>query len=256
MKEMALPNVFLSKPIAHRGLHSIDEGRPENSMAAIQAAVEHGYGIEIDLQLTRDNKALVFHDYELSRLTRERGAVRQRMASDLTSIALTGGKAGPPLLAEVLETVQGRVPLLIELKDQDGALGDNVGPLEAAVADQLAGYDGPVAVMSFNPHSVSALQTLAPTVPRGLVTDHFKPDVWGISQKRAEELDAIMDYERVGACFISHDCRDLSMPRVADLKKGGAHILCWTVTSPEIEADARRIADNITFERYLAPMPS
>lgn len=251
-----LPEEFVNTPIAHRALHSVADGRPENSLAAIHAAIDHGYGIEIDVQLTSDNKALVFHDYDLTRLTQAIGLVRRRTAADLATIALTGGKAGPPVLGEVLEVIDGQVPLLIELKDQDGALGENVGPLEAAVAKEIEGYQGPVAVMSFNPHSVSAMQTLAPSVPRGLVTDDFEPDVWRINEARANELNAISDYDRVGACFISHDCRDLSMPRVAELKGAGAHILCWTVTSPEVEAEARRIADNITFERYLAPFPT
>jgi len=251
-----LPDDFLTRPIAHRGLHRVHDGRPENSRAAVLAAVELGYGVEIDLQLTADEKALVFHDYDLGRLTHAIGRVRDRKASDLASINLTGGDSGPPLLADVLDIVDGRVPLLIELKDQDGALGEDVGPLETAVARDLDGYGGPVAVMSFNPHSVSALQTLSPEIPRGLVTDFFKPSEWRIGEARAAELNAIADYERVGACFISHDRRDLSMPRVAELKASGAAILCWTVKSPEQEAEARKIADNITFERYLAKMPS
>ena len=251
-----LPDSFLTTPIAHRGLHCVSQGRPENSIAAIKCAIDHGYAVEIDLQLTADGQALVFHDYDLARLTEAAGPVRERTASELASIALRGGEAGPPLLAEVLKLVDGQVPLLIELKDQDGELGENVGPLEAAVARDLEGYSGPVAVMSFNPHSVSALQTLAPEIPRGLVTDAFDAKTWRVSQSTADALNRIPDYDRVGACFISHDCRDLAMPRVAELKEAGAKILCWTVTSPEQEAEARKIADNITFEWYLAPLPS
>lgn len=245
---------FLTCPLAHRGLHDLSQGRAENSRAAVLAAVEHGYGIEIDVQLTSDGQALVFHDYDLSRLTGARGAIRERTAADLATITLSGTLEGLPSLKEILEIVGGRVPLLIELKDQDGALGPDVGRLEAAVARNLENYAGPVAVMSFNPHSVSAMQTLAPEVQRGLTTDEFSPEHWPIAPARLTELAGIPDYERVGACFISHNRASLSMGRVAELKQQGAAVLCWTVRSLEEETEARKIAQNVTFEGYL-PVP-
>lgn len=241
----------MTTPIAHRALHDIEMGRPENSRAAIEAAIERGFGIEIDVQLTSDDQALVFHDYDLGRLTAATGRVRDRSAADLATITLSHSREGPPTLAEVLDIVNGQVPLLIELKDQDGALGDNVGPLEAAVATSLEDYKGPVAVMSFNPHSVSAMQTLLPQTPRGLTTDAFDTKNWPLPRDRLDELAGIPDYERVGACFISHNVDDLAAPRVAELKAAGVTILCWTVRSPEAEARARKIADNITFESYI-----
>ena len=120
-----LPEGFLRQPIAHRALHS--DGRPENSRAAVAAAVTHGYGIEIDLQLSADGVAMVFHDYALDRLTSETGAVQSRPAAALQSIGLTGGDEGIPTLSDVLALVQARVPLLLELKDQDGAMGPECG---------------------------------------------------------------------------------------------------------------------------------
>ena len=80
---------FLSKPLAHRGLHDVADGRPENSRAAIQAAISQGYGIEIDLQLSADHKAIVFHDFALDRLTDEMGPVRQLTAKLLSDIPLS-----------------------------------------------------------------------------------------------------------------------------------------------------------------------
>ena len=251
-----LPVEFLKRPLAHRGFHDVRKGLPENSHAAILAAMERGFGIEIDVQLTADQQALVFHDYALERLTGARGNVRDRTLKDMSTIPLIGGKSGAPSLAEVLGLVAGAVPLLIELKDQDGALGENVGALEAAVAHALDGYKGPVAVMSFNPHAVSAMQTLAPDVPRGLTTETFASGHWKADATRLAELSAIVDYDRVGACFISHNRRHLGSKRVAELKARGANILCWTVTSPEEEADARKVAENITFERYLPEVPT
>ncbi|WP_299355269.1 glycerophosphodiester phosphodiesterase family protein [uncultured Shimia sp.] len=248
---------FLSIPLAHRGFHDVTDGRPENSRAAISAAIAAGYGIEIDLQLSSDGQAMVFHDYILDRLTPESGPVRQRSASDLAAIPLSGGDEGIPTLSEVLALVDGQVPLLVELKDQDGAMGDNLGPLEAAAAAAVTGYEGPVALMSFNPHSVARLKELAPNVPRGLVTDGYLEQNWSLLRsERRDELREIPDFDRVGACFISHGVADLSRPRVAEIKAGGAPVFCWTVKSKQQEAEARMVADNITFEGYTAEIPA
>lgn len=249
-----LPRDFQNKPLAHRGLHGLAPECPENSRAAVAAAISRGYGIEIDVQLTRDAKAVVFHDYQLQRLTDTFGKVQARTASDLGTLRLTGSSETVPSLSEVLDLVAGRVPLLIEIKDQDGALGDEVGTLEAAVADCLEDYSGPVAVMSFNPNSVLAMQTLAPSVPRGLVTDAFLPEDWNAPTDRLSDLAQILDFDRVGASFVSHNHKHLTMQAVTDLKARDVPVLCWTVRSPEEEALAREIADNVTFEGYLPDM--
>lgn len=250
---LRLPEPFLRVPLAHRALHDVTDGRPENSRAAVKAALAAGYGIEIDVQLSADVQAMVFHDHSLERLAEAAGPVREREADALSQIPLRGGDEGIPKLPEILTLVAGKVPLLIEIKDQDGALGSNIGPLEYAVAAALAQYSGPVAVMSYNPHSTTRMATLAPNVPRGLVSETFDPDEWGLSQSESDRLSRIPDYDSSTASFISHDCRDLHNPRVAELKNSGADILCWTVRSPEQEAEARKIAQNITFEGYLAP---
>lgn len=252
---MTLPEAFLSRPIAHRALHDRAAGRPENSRAAMRAAIEHGYGIECDLQLSADGVAMVFHDAELVRLTGEDGLVRERTAKELGRLRLRHGDEGVPTLREMLDLVAGRVPLLIEVKDQTRTLGPVNGVLEEAAARELRGYEGPVAVMSFNPHSVIALRDLAPEVPRGLVTCDFDPsdhDWAPAGPERLEHLRRIEDYDAAGACFVSHDATDLRRARVAELKARGAHVLCWTIRSPEAERLARAVADNITFEGYLA----
>ncbi|MFC6582788.1 glycerophosphodiester phosphodiesterase family protein [Sulfitobacter aestuariivivens] len=230
------------------------DGRPENSRAAIKAAIAAGYGIEIDLQLSADDQAMVFHDYGLERLTTETGPIRQRSAAQLDSIPLRGGGEGIPGLAEVLDLVAGRVPLVIELKDQDGGMGPDIGPLEVATASALKGYVGDVAVMSFNPNSMVRMAKLAPDVFRGLVTSAYRYKEWPLPKATCDALRDIPDYDRVGACFISHEVDDLSRDRVAELKSAGAMICCWTVRSAEIEAKARKVADNITFEGYLAAL--
>ncbi|WP_420854806.1 glycerophosphodiester phosphodiesterase family protein [Salipiger pentaromativorans] len=249
----ALPAAFLDRPVAHRALHDKAAGRPENSAEAIRAAVAAGYGIEIDLQPSSDGVAMVFHDYALDRLTAETGPVTERSAAELGAIPLLNGTAGIPTLSQVLELVAGRVPLLIEVKDQDGAMGPDVGPLEAAAAETLAGYDGPVALMSFNPHSVATLARLAPRIPRGLTTCGYTPeDTPGLPETARAHLRGILDFERTGASFISHHWRDLSNPRVQELRAQGVPVLCWTIRSPAEEAEARKVAQNITFEGYAA----
>lgn len=250
----ALDPAFLSQPLAHRALHDVADERPENSRAAIRAAITHGYGIEIDLQLSADGMAMVFHDYELSRLTTGSGPIRQHSSGELANIPLTGGDGETvPTLAEILDLVAGRAPLLIEIKDQDGIMGPNVGALEFAAAEALKSYAGPVALMSFNPHAVAALARLLPDTPRGLVTCAYNPLDWPLlPEATCDHLRLIPDYDRVGASFVSHNVVDLHNPRLTELRRDGANILCWTVTSPEMERDARKTAQNITFERYLA----
>ncbi len=250
---MTLPASFLARPITHRALHDRKAGRVENSMKSIQAALDAGYGIEIDVQLTRDGHAMVFHDDMLDRLTGEAGPVRDRTRAELEAIALTDDGGMIPSLEAVLELVAGRVPLLIEIKDQDGAMGPDVGPLEAATCAALQDYRGDVALMSFNPHAVAVCAELAPDIPRGLVTSSYKAMFWPeVPARTRDTLREIPDYDRVGACFISHEAADLDRPRVAELKARGARILTWTIRSSKAEAEARRIVDNVTFEGYLA----
>jgi glycerophosphoryl diester phosphodiesterase len=250
---MTLPAAFLNRPIAHRALHDRKAGRVENSIASIKAAIAAGYGVEIDVQLSSDGHAMVFHDDMLDRLTAQRGPVRARSRAELAAIALKDDGGAIPALEDVLKLVAGQVPLLIEVKDQDGNMGPDVGPLEEATCKALADYTGDVALMSFNPHSMAACQMLAPVIQRGLVTSAYDPVFWpDLTLAVRVHLRGIPDYDRVGACFISHEARDLDRPRVAEIKATGVPVLCWTIRSPEEEQIARRIADNITFEGYLA----
>ncbi len=257
MTRVPLPQAFLRLPIAHRALHDRAEGRIENSAQAIKAAVAAGYGIEIDLQLSGDGQAMVFHDETLDRLTDEAGPVNLRTAADLGRIRLKGATDTIPTLAQVLAMIAGRVPLLIEIKDQSLTMGPTDGRLETATAEALKAYAGPVALMSFNPHSVARMARLAPDLPRGLTTSAYDPDDWApLPPDTCALLRDIPDYAATGSSFISHEARDLARPRVAELKAQGAAILCWTIRSPQDEAKARAVADNVTFEGYAAKLPA
>jgi glycerophosphoryl diester phosphodiesterase len=250
---LPLPAAFLTTPLAHRAYHDRKHRRPENSRAAIMAAIEAGFGIEIDLQLSSDGVAMVFHDEHLDRLTEATGLVKHRTATDLAQIKLRDSDEGIPTLAEVLALIAGRTPLLIEIKDQTDTMSDTDGLLESATAALLAAYQGPVAVMSFNPHSIAHMARLAPQIPRGLTTSAYDPTDWApLSPETCAHLRLIPDYDRTHSSFISHEAADLTAPRVAELKTMGATILCWTIRSPAAEAEARKIAHNVTFESYRA----
>ena len=243
---------FLDRPIAHRTLHDLANGRPENSWEGLAAAMALNLPVEVDLQLSRDGVPMVFHDEDLDRLTAETGRVDARDAAELSAIPLVGGQRGIPRFDEFMTHVAGGVPVLVELKDQDGALGPKHSVMEAAVCDILRGYDGAVAVMSFNPHMIARCAELAPDLPRGLVTDPFLTEDWPeVDALRRAQLAEIPDYEEVGACFISHNVKYLEDKAVAGVTRAGGRVFCWTVRCAEQEAEARRIAQNITFEGYI-----
>ena len=247
-----LPEAFLRVPLAHRGYHGRLTG-VENSREAIANAVAHGYGIELDLQLSSDGQAMVFHDETLTRMTGLGGHVIEKSAAELGAIQLSGGQSGIPSLGDVLAQVAGKVPLLIEIKYQIGDLGPTNGQLERATAAALTSYFGPAAVMSFNSHSVALMAKLAPEIPRGLTTDSFSAADWpDVPKHRLQQLQQLDGFDEMGAGFISHDYRDLSSAHVAEVKSAGHPVLCWTVTSQDAEIKARQIADNITFEDYAA----
>ena len=249
---MNLLHPFIDGPIAHRTLHDIKKGRPENSWEGLEAAIASGFAIEIDLQLSRDGIPVVFHDYELDRLTESSGPIADLDADELEKIVLIGGKRCIPRFDNFMEYVAGRVPVLVELKDQDGALGDKITALEGATCEVLRKYKGPVAVMSFNPNMIARCAMLAPEIPRGLVLDAFSETDWPkVSDTRRKELAAVTHYSNVGATFVSHSYSELHSEKITELKKSGALIFCWTIRSKAQSKQARRFVDSVTFEGYL-----
>ncbi|MFT4011964.1 MAG: glycerophosphodiester phosphodiesterase family protein [Paracoccus sp. (in: a-proteobacteria)] len=241
---------FLRRPIAHRGLHS--PGVPENSMAAFRAAIAAGYGIECDIQPASDGTAMVFHDHDLPRLTGTQGLIRDMGADALSRLRLMGTDEPIPTLEGLLAEVAGRVPLLIEIKDQSLRAAPDTGELSRRAAELVAAYRGAVAVMSFNPDGVAAFHRAAPGVAVGLTTCGYQARDWPmLDAPTRARLARIADFGRVGASFISHDRQDLRNPAVLALKERGVPVLTWTVGSARQARAARRVADNITFEGYL-----
>jgi glycerophosphoryl diester phosphodiesterase len=248
-----LDPAFLTAPIAHRGLHVRDKRVVENSRAAVEAAASAGYGIEMDLQLSADGEAMVFHDDDLMRLTGQIGPVSACTAEELGQITLLDSDEGIPTLAEILTLVAGRVPLLVEVKDQSRIMGPVDGRLERRAARLLSAYSGTKALMSFNPHSVAHCRDAAPEIARGRVTCGFHGDYWAtVPDLRRAELRSLNDLDALGCSFISHQQDELQDAEVARVAKSGMTILCWTVRSKDVEVNARRIAANVTFEHYEA----
>ena len=251
----ALDPAFLKTPIAHRALHDASKGVYENCRSAIIAAIEHGYAIEIDLQLSADGRAMVFHDDTLDRLTDKHGDVSDYTAAELTQIKVGSGQDVIEPLEDILRLVDGRVPLLIELKDQSRQLSQTDGRLEQATIDALSLYEGAVAVMSFNPHMIATMAKLSSDLPLGLTTGSFMDPSWGIDAERIAHLSQITDFDPKRYSFVSHFALELASPCIQTLKEQGVAIFTWTIRSPEAEAVARQTVDNITFEGYLAAHP-
>lgn len=145
---------------AHRGLHG--HGAPENSLAAFCAAAEHGYGIELDVQLTGDDHLIVFHDDTLPRICGREGNVQQMTLKELRACRLLDTELGIPTLDEVLDLIDGRVPLLIELKNCA-----RVRELAELCMSRLRAYKGAYLIESFSPLALWALRRGHPTAIRG-----------------------------------------------------------------------------------------
>ena len=163
----AAPAWLTAKPFAHRGNH-FDMQHPENSLAAFKLAVQRGEGIEFDVHLTADGQVVVMHDDDLSRMTGDPRLIAETDFADIRALRLAGTAEQIPTLAEVLSAVHGRVPVIVEIKSRGAA-----GPLEDAVASQIAAYQGEIAVTSFSPLSLARMASLVPNVPRGQITGLF-----------------------------------------------------------------------------------
>jgi glycerophosphoryl diester phosphodiesterase len=251
-----LSAAFQNKALAHRGLHDAARGIIENAASAFDAAMAKGYGIELDVQLSSDGHAVVFHDDTLDRVTATCGPVRNKTLNELQNISLKSSSDKINSLAEILARVAGRVPLLIELKDQSGTLGNAPNEhdlaLVKAVVRDLERYEGEAAVMSFNPTIVQLLAAHLPNRAVGWTTCDFTPEEWpDVPNDWLAQLAPLTQFDKIGASFTSHDVNDLASSAVQALKTRGIPILCWTVKSPEQAEFARATACSITFEGYL-----
>ena len=152
---------------AHRGLYTKDQSVPENSLQAFSLAADAGYGIELDVQLSKDGKVVVFHDDDLKRVCLVDSPVCEKTLAELKSLSLAGSDQTIPLFTEVLALLNGRVPLIIELKS--GKRNKELCEKTLAI---LRKYDGPYCIESFDPSIVLWFRIHARDIIRGQLSMH------------------------------------------------------------------------------------
>ncbi len=238
---MDIFNSWLVKDyIAHRGFH--DASNPENSLGAFVRAIDEGYAIEIDVQQIADGTVIVFHDYSLSRMTGKDGYTKNLLKSELSDYKLSKTEFCIPTLTEVLQLVDGQVPLLIEIKNEG-----KVGDLEKATYNLLKNYNGEYAVQSFNPYSLEWFKINAPKVLRGQLSSYFKGAHLSFIKKFA--LKRMLLNKRVSCPnFISYNVQNLPNIYVKRYKK--LPLLAWCVRSQTEYMNAVKYCDNIIFENF------
>jgi len=235
---------LLERYISHRGFHTGDSARPENSLKAFASAVAYGYGIELDVRLCADKKAVVFHDPNLKRMTGMDKSVSACTAEELGRVRLLGSDQKIPLLSEVIRLVKGRVPLLVEIKN-DG----KQGALEEVVWRELSLYNGNFAIQSFNPFSLGWFKARAPEVVRGQISCDFRDEEL-FFLKKLMLRNLFMNWKSVPH-FLSYDVRCLPFWAVRRLRSRGVPVLGWTVRSRDEHLAVRPHVDNIIFESFV-----
>jgi glycerophosphoryl diester phosphodiesterase len=230
--------------IAHRGLWSPD-GPPENSLGAFQAACAAGYGIELDVQLSADGEAMVFHDDDLERMTGAAGRIADYTAADLGQMRLNGSDERIPTLVEALVEVGHRAMVHVELKTPYG----QVGPLEQRTHEVIMDHNGPVCVIGFNPYSHAWFAERFPRVLRGLDSYSYKR----AAHIEEEQRTSFARLEHVSIArphFLALGLDMLPSERVAGFRVEGLPIVAWTVRKPEQWEAIRDGCDNLIFEGF------
>ena len=238
-----------ARPVAHRGLHDAAAGVIENTRSAVAAAVAAGFGIEVDLQVTADDDAVVHHDEVLGRLTEGSGRLAAMTAAQLQRVRFKTTTDAMMTLADLLDLVAGRATLVIELKSHfDGDLR-----LVRRAAELLARYDGPVAAMSFDPVQVAALRQMAPRLTRGVVASRrYDDEEWaGLSTGQKRAMAHLLHWPSTRPQFVAYHVRDLPAPGPSVARAlFGVPLLTWTVRSPEDRSRATQHADQMIFEGF------
>lgn len=225
------------RPIAHRGFHDLNRAQWENTLPAFEAAVERGYAIECDVHLSADGVPIVFHDHALSRLAGRGGFIFDLSAAEIAALRIGTTDDHPPTLTELLDLVDGRVPLVIELK---GMPGRDDG-LVAALGKALASYRGEAAIMSFAHHLVRRFATDAPGIPCGLTAE----------QVSVPALEAHFSMLAHPISFVSFNVLELPNPFVSFVRERlGLPVISWTVNRPDFAEISARHADQMTFEGF------
>ena len=238
------------RPFAHRGYHSSllnNQKIPENSLDAFKRAIEKNYAIEMDIHFTKDFKIIVFHDFFLGRCTNKTGYVFSKSLDYIKKAKLSNNQS-IPTLEEALNLIDGRVPVLLEIK-YSKHIRKNLEIFLNVLAEKLEGYKGPMALMSFSIDMIKFIRkkNFFTDIPLGLTTSFPKIECRSNKIKNNKIENEIVSNKLQ---FISQDWEGIKNKRIKRLKKLDIVILSWTITSKEIEKSLRGIVDNITFENY------
>ena len=233
---------FLKTPlIAHRGLFELGTEREENTLAAINAAVEAGFGVEIDVRITADDLIVVFHDETLDRMTDATGHVG-RFGLQLIRKHKVGASGMPiPTLSEALEVIQGKVPLFVEIKSSPTI---DIQKTCAGVRHCFEGYPGPVAIMSFDPRIIAWFKKYMPSYARGWVIGR---EALLSIKERAMSKYAIW---KTTPDFLACDINLLPNSLTSNWSSRGNPLLTWTVRTEEHKQIARMYTDGMIFEKH------
>ncbi len=238
---MTRPTWIARRPIAHRGFHDMNKARWENTLSAFDAAARQGYAIECDVHLTADREVIVFHDDALSRLTGTEGFVWQRTAAEMGALNIGSTQDRVPTLAETLELVAGRVPIVIELK---GIPGHDDG-LVREVGKVLSKYRGKAAIMSFDHWLIRDFARHMQDVPAGLTA-------WGDRQHEWEAHFSMLGH---GISFVSYGVMHLPNPFVTFVRERlKMPVITWTVRDQGAVDATFAHADQMTFEGFNPPI--
>jgi glycerophosphoryl diester phosphodiesterase len=244
------PGWLTARPVAHRGLHDAARGIIENMPGAAQAAIDGHFSIECDLQLTADGEAMVHHDDALGRLTEGGGALLGMTASELKAVKFKDTSERMMSLGDLCALVQGRVPLVIEVKSHF----DGDRKLVARMAEVLSAYSGPVVGMSFDPDQVLALREKMPGLPRGIIAQrNYDDDYWKklTPEQRLSMLDLRHAFH-TRPHFVAFWVEQLPAPAPWIARNiFGLPLLTWTVRTPAQRERAVRYADQMIFEGFV-----
>ncbi len=232
-------NFLIDKYIAHRGFHNAEN--PENTLGAFQRAIDNNYAIELDVQLLKDGTVVVVHDNKLSRLCGEDKYVSNCDYEEIKNLKVLNSSFTIPTFKEVLDLVDGKTPLLIEIKNTL-----KVGELESKTFELLKNYNGEYAIQSFNPYSLAWFKDNAPNVLRGQLSSFFKGENLSFIKKlllKKLKLNKISNPN-----FISYNAENLPNKYC---KRCKLPVLAWTVRSQEQYLDVIKYCDNIIFENFV-----
>ncbi|MBN9039749.1 MAG: glycerophosphodiester phosphodiesterase [Rhizobiales bacterium 62-47] len=247
---MRAPDWLTARPVAHRGLHGRNRGIIENMPGAMIAAVASNFAIELDVQLTADGEAMVHHDDALGRLTEGSGTLLGMTAAQLKRVTFKDTAERMMTLGELCTLVAGRVPLVIEVKSHF----DGDRRLVTRIAEVMASYRGPAAVMSFDPDQVIAIREFIPELPRGIVAQRSYDDSYWTKLTTAQRngMLYLRHAMQTQPHFVNYWVNQLPAPAPWIARNiFGCPLLAWTVRTLEQRQRAARYADQMVFEGFL-----